>query len=63
MQEVKKLGKGLYSYKGAIIRKRSGMDMRRRTVSGYSLRFADESTQAFSKLADALAWVDQKVGA
>ena len=63
MQKVEKIGKGLYGYKGAIIRKRNGMDMKRRPVSGFSLRFTEGQTKTFTTLKAALTWVDEQVAA
>jgi hypothetical protein len=52
-----------YDYKGFRIRKRSGMDMKRRAVSGFSAYNAFLGHQNFRTLAEAKAWVDSKVGA
>jgi hypothetical protein len=48
-------------YKGFRIRKRSGMDMKRRAVTGYSAYNPLLGQQNFRTLAEAKAWVDSKV--
>lgn len=52
-------------YKGFKITKRSGMDMKRRQVTGYRVMALNGlgGFQNFSSLKDAKAWVDAKVEA
>jgi hypothetical protein len=50
-------------YKGFKISKRSGMDMKRRVVSGWRAYNPYVGVQNFRTLADAKAWVDSKVSA
>ena len=52
-----------YTYKGSVITKRSGMDMKRRAVSGYRVFTPGVSSLNFRTLKDAKAYVDAKVGA
>jgi hypothetical protein len=52
-----------YKYNGSVITKRSGMDMKRRTVSGYRVFTPGVSSLNFRTLKDAKAYVDSKVGA
>jgi hypothetical protein len=54
-----------HEYKGAIIRKRSGVDRLGRAVSGYVIQWIDTpfSGYRFSTLRDAKAFVDAQISA
>ena len=48
-----------HTYKTAIIRKRAGMNMRRRPVAGYVVRMVGCENKTFQTLKAAKAWVDE----
>lgn len=50
-----------HEYKGFEIRKRSGMNRLRKSVSGYAVSFPESGRLCFSTLKEAKAFIDAKL--